>query len=143
MPALYELSGEEIVRVRELPAGPCSLGRDLSNQIVLHDPTVSRFHCRLIIDRDESWVEDLDSQNGTYVSGRLIRSTSRLFPGARLQLGKLILLYWGEFQNDATNDLSAMISDSKGCRTDEFYKVRVSWRFGWNFIAWRWRVRRR
>ena len=51
----------------------CRIGTHSSNEIVLDDPAVSRFHCR--ISREEgSWrIRDGGSLNGTFVSGVRIR----------------------------------------------------------------------
>jgi transcriptional regulator with AAA-type ATPase domain len=51
----------------------CRVGSHSSNDLVLQDPAVSRFHCRLV--RDESgWrVHDWDSLNGTKLEGLRIR----------------------------------------------------------------------
>lgn len=51
---------------------PCMLGRDRSCDLVLDDPTVSRFHAELLLINDCYVVTDVGSLNGTYVNGRLI-----------------------------------------------------------------------
>src|SRR5262245_28745605 len=43
----------------------CSIGSHPSNDLVIEDPTVSRFHCEIRITADEARVRDLDSRNGT------------------------------------------------------------------------------
>ena len=60
-------------RAREFPvAGVMSLGRDLSNGIVLADPSVSTRHAQLERLRDGWRLTDLGSTNGTTVNGRPI-----------------------------------------------------------------------
>ncbi|WP_168588257.1 FHA domain-containing protein [Saccharopolyspora sp. ASAGF58] len=51
---------------------PCMLGRDHSCDLVLDDPTVSRFHAEVLLINDCYVVTDVGSLNGTYVNGRLI-----------------------------------------------------------------------
>jgi two-component system, NtrC family, response regulator GlrR len=46
-----------------------TIGTHGSCQMVLHDPTVSRFHCEIVIEGDRLVVRDLDSRNGTVVDG--------------------------------------------------------------------------
>ena len=47
----------------------CSIGSHESNDVRLDDPTVSRFHCELIVDDRGVRVRDLDSRNGTSLDG--------------------------------------------------------------------------
>ncbi|MGI8312681.1 FHA domain-containing protein [Saccharopolyspora hattusasensis] len=53
-------------------SSPCMLGRDHSCDLVLDDPTVSRFHAEVLLINDCYVVTDVGSLNGTYVNGRLI-----------------------------------------------------------------------
>ncbi|AKU93512.1 Response regulator of zinc sigma-54-dependent two-component system [Labilithrix luteola] len=46
----------------------CRIGTHASNDLALDDPSVSRFHCRIIPDPHGWRVEDLGSLNGTVVS---------------------------------------------------------------------------
>jgi two-component system, NtrC family, response regulator GlrR len=51
-------------------AGPTAqLGSHESNDLVLADPTVSRFHCEIRIHPDAAHVHDLGSTNGTILDG--------------------------------------------------------------------------
>src|SRR2546423_2945358 len=47
----------------------CSIGSHASNDLVIDDPTVSRFHCEIRIDANGTRVHDLDSRNGTVLDG--------------------------------------------------------------------------
>lgn len=53
------------------------IGRDKSNSIPLDDTSVSKVHCEIRTvrtnEREQIIIEDLDSTNGTYLNGRLIR----------------------------------------------------------------------
>ncbi len=63
-----------------------SVGADASNQVVLDDRFVSRFHCRLVPVRGRWLVEDLDSTNGTYLDGARV-SAAEIDAGARVRVG--------------------------------------------------------
>ncbi len=56
-----------------LPLGEIlSIGRDPTNQLPLQDPRVSRVHVRIQKQKDQYFLQDLDSSNGTYVNGKLV-----------------------------------------------------------------------
>jgi len=46
-----------------------AVGRDLDNDVVLADPTISGRHAVVSLRDGAWWVEDLASTNGTYVNG--------------------------------------------------------------------------
>ncbi|HEY5937492.1 MAG TPA: FHA domain-containing protein, partial [Kofleriaceae bacterium] len=51
------------------PLEKCAIGSHPSNDLVLDDPTVSRFHCELAIAGNRIRVRDLGSRNGTLAEG--------------------------------------------------------------------------
>jgi pSer/pThr/pTyr-binding forkhead associated (FHA) protein len=55
-----------------------SVGRALDNDVVLMDPTVSREHARLVLDRDGWHVINLTARNIVRVNGRSVPSGSSL-----------------------------------------------------------------
>lgn len=74
--------------VYELKKELISIGRDLSNDIVIQDSEISRWH--LILTRDESGgyvVEDKNSTNGTFINDVPIIQPVKLNPLDVLQLG--------------------------------------------------------
>ncbi|MGE5186490.1 MAG: sigma 54-interacting transcriptional regulator, partial [Acidobacteriota bacterium] len=62
------------------------IGSHESADLVLADPTVSRFHCELIVHAGGVDVNDLGSRNGTLVNGVSVVA-AHLAPGAVLTLG--------------------------------------------------------
>jgi len=54
-------------RVVQLDGGVLRVGTHASNEIVLKDPTVSRFHCRFTLEKDVCRVQDVGSLNGTFL----------------------------------------------------------------------------
>src|SRR2546423_9468544 len=47
----------------------CSIGSHPSNDVVIDDPAVSRFHCEIRVDRSGARLRDLESRNGTIIDG--------------------------------------------------------------------------
>jgi transcriptional regulator with PAS, ATPase and Fis domain len=65
----------------------CAIGSHPSNDIVVDDPTVSRFHCEVHLDGAGARLRDLDSRNGTTVDGvRVIEGWLR--SGSIVRLGR-------------------------------------------------------
>ncbi len=68
----------------------CRIGTHPSNDLTIEDPAVSRFHCRLVLDRLGWRVEDSGSMNGTRVQGLLVHSA--VLPAeATLAIGNSII----------------------------------------------------
>ena len=68
-----------------------AIGRDLSNTIVLADPTVSAAHSLVSLREGRWWVEDLNSRNGTYVNGARIVRPQTANPGDVIGVGRIQL----------------------------------------------------
>ncbi len=64
----------------------CRIGTHSSNDLVLRDPAVSRFHCRLTREGSTWRVQDSGSLNGTLLDGVRIRD-AELGPEGTLALG--------------------------------------------------------
>ncbi len=71
----------------ELVSGELTFGRATNNHICINDQSVSSTHARIFTYFCVSYVEDLNSTNGTYVNGKRIKK-HLLKPGDTLQLGK-------------------------------------------------------
>ncbi|MBE2272109.1 MAG: FHA domain-containing protein [Anaerolinea sp.] len=78
---LYELS-KPLIKV----------GRDLSNDLVIQDPEVSRFHIRLTRTLSGYTVEDLNSTNGTTINGVPLKGSIQLEPNHVIKLGSMVQL---------------------------------------------------
>jgi len=69
-----------------------SVGSHVSNDFVLDEPTVSRFHLEIVVDSRGARVRDLDSRNGTFVDGtRVVEAW--LKQGSTLRLGRATLRF--------------------------------------------------
>ena len=72
--------------------GRCSMGTHRSNDLVLSDPMVSRFHCELQLDSTSARVVDFGSKNGTTVDGIRVRD-AYLNQGSLIKLGHCVLRF--------------------------------------------------
>lgn len=61
-----------VVKEYELDRGSLSIGRDEKNDIHIDNPAVSSRHAKILTILNESFIEDLDSTNGTYFYGKKI-----------------------------------------------------------------------
>jgi ABC-type multidrug transport system ATPase subunit/ABC-type multidrug transport system permease subunit len=81
-------------QVVQLAGDHLTLGRDRSNDVVLEDPNVSRFHAEVERVADRVAVRDLFSRNGTRVNGELVRE-ALLEPGSEVGIGPYRLVFDG------------------------------------------------
>ena len=117
--ALELLHGAQRYPLR--PEQGFGIGTDLDNDLVLDDPFVSAFHCRLRFADGAWWVRDLGSTNGTSVNGLRVEET-RLPEDARLELG-LARLGIGPADTEGTvSRLHGMLAASKSMK-DVFRKT--------------------
>ncbi len=75
-------------RTQELKAEKTTVGRVEDNTFQIIEPSVSSHHCEILLRGDEVLVRDLNSTNGTYISGEKV-SESTLKPGQILRLGQI------------------------------------------------------
>ena len=73
-----------------------TIGRDASNDVVLDDPNVSRFHAEVVRDGDVVEVRDLGSRNGTRVDGRADAAAPALRAGSEIGIGPYRLIFDGD-----------------------------------------------
>ncbi|MBN2472421.1 MAG: FHA domain-containing protein [Anaerolineae bacterium] len=71
-----------------------ALGRDITNDIVINDPEVSRHHCRLTRTPAGYSLEDLGSTNGTFVNGQRLTAARPLMNGDMIGLGETVTLVY-------------------------------------------------
>nr|WP_308789528.1 sigma 54-interacting transcriptional regulator [Polyangium mundeleinium] len=70
----------------------CSIGSHHRNHLIIDDPTVSRFHCEIVIDEGGVRVRDLKSRNGTVLDGVAVLEAF-LRVGSLLRLGKTVIRF--------------------------------------------------
>jgi len=79
----------------ELEQGTLRVGRHDDNDLCIDDLTVSGHHAKIVTVFGSSYVEDLDSTNGTFVNGKQVK-THTLHNGDVLTIGHYQLLFQGE-----------------------------------------------
>ncbi len=79
-------------KIYELVQDEITIGRDISNRIVINDPEVSRRHARLTAQMGGYVIEDLGSTNGTFVDGQRLMGPHLLRPGQVVMFGEKITL---------------------------------------------------
>lgn len=70
-----------------------TVGRDDNNRIVLKDESCSRWHCEVFFQQDRWVVRDLQSRNGTKVSGRRLEGDQGLVEGDIVTIGRTEILF--------------------------------------------------
>lgn len=83
------------IEERILTPGRLTIGRKSSNHIRVPSPTISARHALVITIRNESYLEDLNSTNGTRVNGKIIKKCL-LQNGDEITLAKHLLKYISE-----------------------------------------------
>lgn len=68
-PVLVRLDGVHAGQLLSLDGIPLTVGRHPGNRLRIQDLGISRFHARIFQANGATFVEDLGSQNGTYVAG--------------------------------------------------------------------------
>lgn len=97
-------SGPTVGKIFPLDKNELFLGRDLSNDIVINDPEISRRHSRLFLQGNSYILEDLGSTNGTFVNGQRLMGPNVLRPGDVITFGERMSLVYesSDFDQDAT-----------------------------------------
>ena len=75
-------------RTHELKAEKTTIGRLEDNTFQIAEPSVSSHHCEVILKGNQILVRDLNSTNGTYLSGEKVTEAT-VKPGQILRLGQV------------------------------------------------------
>lgn len=116
MAAQYQLvlrTGPNPGQTFELRKDDISIGRDITNEIVINDAEVSRKHARLVAQAGGYMLEDAGSTNGTFVNGQRLMGPHLLRTGEMILLGESVSLMFEQTQveSDATMVTPSAIPD--------------------------------
>ena len=77
----------------QLRPGVNSLGRSEANDFTIHDPSVSGFHCQIVVSDHSAVLKDSGSTNGTFVGGARVEER-RLEDGKGIRLGSVEMVFY-------------------------------------------------
>lgn len=86
-------SGEGVNKTRMLDLPRLTIGRDEACDIVIHDVSVSRQHAQFVRQTGEDYIQDLSSQNGTFVNEQLLMKPYALRTGDIIRVGNVRIQY--------------------------------------------------
>jgi predicted component of type VI protein secretion system len=95
MDSVYRLvmrTGPTVGKAFPLEKNEIFIGRDLTNDISINDPEVSRRHARIFLQGNNFVLEDLGSTNGTMVGGQRLMGPYPLRPGELIVFGEQVSL---------------------------------------------------
>jgi len=98
--------------VRLVPGESVTVGRAPTNTIVLKDERCSRNHAEIFFAQGAWKLRDLDSRNGTLVSGQQLQGDHALLPGDILQIGNSQLAFVHDL-SQAFPDSSSLLKSSR------------------------------
>ncbi len=84
--------GPQPNQVYDLNKDIITVGRDITNDITINDPEVSRHHMRFTRGGGGFTLEDLGSTNGTFVNGQRLTGAKPLSNGDMIGLGETVTL---------------------------------------------------
>jgi DNA-binding winged helix-turn-helix (wHTH) protein len=87
-----------------LAEGENLLGRGAESVVVLGEARVSRRHARILVEEGRATLEDLDSQNGTFLNRRRIDQAVPLHSGDRIGVGSTELVFVGTRDADRSTE---------------------------------------
>jgi pSer/pThr/pTyr-binding forkhead associated (FHA) protein len=92
MPSLVFVSGAHAGQSIALLPTTLTIGREHDNNVEIKDPDVARYHARIMNERGNYVVEDLDSSTGTWVNGQRTRRAT-LAQGDVIRVGQTELAF--------------------------------------------------
>ncbi len=76
---------------KTVAAGEYVIGREEGVDVLVDLPQISRKHLRLTISEDGIFVEDLGSTEGTFIGGKKIKDSTRIWPSQQVRIGDAIV----------------------------------------------------
>jgi hypothetical protein len=106
--------GPQPNQIYDLNKGIITLGRDITNDIVINDPEVSRHHCRLTQGGGGYTIEDLGSTNGTFINGQRLTGARPLSHGDMVGLGETVTLAYESAAAGASVEMGPGVATMPG-----------------------------
>lgn len=80
---------------KELSNKAFGIGRDKTNQLVIADPKVSRYHAVITFEDGEAFIKDTNSSNGTFINNKQITQglKVKLKSGDKIKVGNTVLTF--------------------------------------------------
>jgi hypothetical protein len=100
LPSLVFVSGPHTGQAIALLPTTLTIGREHDNNVEIKDPEVARYHARILRERDDFVVEDLNSTTGTWVNGER-KSRAVLSHGDVIRVGQTELALDFEWTTDS------------------------------------------
>lgn len=92
----------------------CTIGRDISNEIVISSSYISKYHCKLTKKENQWLLSDLQSTNGTFLNGEKITRTTALRDKDLIMLGSADFTYTVKIEDNAeTQDIQTTIINAE------------------------------
>ncbi len=117
-PRLLAVRGPLKGHVIPLPQGEYWVGRQASNDLQLEDTAVSRRHCLFIRSGSGCTLKDLDSRNGTFVTGTPV-TEQQLAPGDEIRIGGSVFCYLVDPNAGMPLEKQVSISSTRELRLEE------------------------
>ncbi len=101
-----------------LPQGEYWVGRQATNDLQLEDNAVSRRHCLFLRSGADCTLKDLDSRNGTFVTGTPV-TEQQLEPGDEIRIGGSVFCYLVDPGASLPAEKQVSISSTRELRLEE------------------------
>ena len=117
-PRLVAVRGPLKGNIFVLPEGEFWVGRQATNDLQLEDTAVSRRHCLFTRSGDNCTLKDLDSRNGTFVTGTPV-SEQPLRPGDEIRIGGSLFCYQVDASAPANHERENTAGSTRELRLEE------------------------
>ena len=87
MAYLKVIGGPNEGQIQELNKPKSVMGRHSDCDVCISSPDASRHHAHVLLIRDDCFLEDLRSRNGTFLDGERIRGKQKIGDGGRIRIG--------------------------------------------------------
>ena len=94
-----------------------TIGRALTNRLVIPDEICSRNHCEVFFDSGVWKLRDLGSRNGTRVNGELISGDIQLTDGRQFQIGSTFIAFTSNTSTGAGDEVGVNTVRNQGNET--------------------------